>query len=145
MSQRFHRTPMNVVTLPPVILKNSEAIKIGTPLTIDSSGFLAGATSSGEKIYGFSLEDYTASSDNQTVAMYKPLVADPMGVEIEVTSASIAQTDVGEYADVASNTAGVIVMANPGSTGQFLLAEIVDSTTGIYKVAEPQQFAFAQS
>lgn len=145
MAQRFRRTPMNQVLLPPVIGKNSEVFANGTPVTIDSSGFLAGCTSSGEKVYGFCIEDKTCASDNQTVAKYCPQVVDPMDVEMEITTATIAQTDVGEYADVATNTSGVVVMANPGATGQFLLTEIIDSTTGVYKVAEPQQLAFAQS
>lgn len=131
--------------MPPVIGKNSEVFANGTPVTIDSSGFLAGATSAGEKIYGFCIEDKTCASDNQTVAAYCPQVVSPLDVEMEITTASIAQTDIGEYADIATNTAGVVVMANPGATGQFLLCEMIDTTTGVYKVAEPQQFAFAQS
>lgn len=145
MSQRIVRNPLTDGTLPPVIGKNSEVFAMGTPVTIDSNGFLAGCTSSGEKVWGFSAEDKTCTSDNQTVAQYCPLILSPENVVIEITTATIAQTDVGEYADVATNTSGQIVMANPGATGQFLLTEIVDSTTGRYMVAEPQKFAFAQS
>lgn len=148
MAQYFLRDPGNVEVLPPVIAKNSEAFKIGTPVTIDSSGFLAGCTSSGEKVYGICIEDKTATSDNQTVAQYKPLIVDADDVIIAyTTSGALAQTDVGEYADVATNSSGAITMGNPGSTGQFILTQINpdDTTMGFFRVAEPQQYAFSQA
>lgn len=148
MAQYFFRDPGNVEVLTPVIGKNSEAFKIGTPVTIDSSGFLAGCTSSGEKVYGICIEDKTCASDNQTVAQYKPLVVDAQDVIIAYsTSGTLAQTDVGEYADVATNSSGAITMGNPGATGQFLCTGINpdDTTMGYFRVAEPQQYAFAQS
>lgn len=148
MSQAFLRVPYNEGALDGVIAKNSEVFKRGLPVTIDSSGFLAGCTSSGEKVHGYCLEDYTAASDNQTVAAYKPQVMDPKDVVMKFsTTGTLAQTDIGEYADVSTNTAGIVVLGNPGSTGQFELVAIDpdDSTSGYFRVAEPQQYAFAQS
>lgn len=148
MAQYFLRDPGNIEVLPPVTAKNSEVFKIGTPVTIDSSGFLAGCTSSGEKVYGICIEDKTCASDNQTVAQYKPLVVDANDVVIAyTTNGTLAQTDIGEYADVATNSSGAITMGNPGSTGQFLCVGIdaADTTIGYFRVAEPQQYAFAQS
>lgn len=145
MAQRIVRNPVNDGTLPPVIGKNSEVFAMGSPVTINTDGFLAVATSAGEKIYGFCMEDKTCASDNQTVAAYCPLICSPVNVVWECGTAAIAQTDVGEYADIASLSSGVATMANPGATGQFILVEVVDSTTGRYMVAEPQQLAFAQS
>lgn len=147
MSQVIIRDPGNNRVIEGVIQKNSEALLVGTPVTIDSSGWLAGCTSSGEKVYGICIEDKTATSDNQTVAQYKPLIIDPLEVTIAITSTgALAQTDIGEYGDVSTNTAGVIVMGNPTTQGQFILVAIDpdDSTLGYWKVAEPQQFAFAQ-
>jgi len=149
MSQNIISLPLGgQAVLPGIILANSEAIKEVTPLTINSSGFLAGATSSGEKIYAYSIEDKTATSDNQTVAQYKPLMIDPTDVIVAITaSGALAQTDIGEYGDISSNTAGVIVMGNPSTAGQFILVAIDadDSTLGYWRVAEPQQLAFAQA
>lgn len=147
MAQRFLRDPVVKGVRPPVIGKNSEVLKVGTPVTIDSSGFIAGCTSSAEKVYGYSLEDKTMTSDNQTVAGYCPLIIDPVGILIAITSATLAQTDVGEYGDIATNTAGAIVMANPSTAGQFLLEGINpdDATEGYWSVAEPQQSAAAQA
>lgn len=148
MAQGFHRDPGNVETLPGVIAKNSEVFKIGLPVTIDSSGFLAGCTSAGEKVYGYCVEDYTAASDNQTVAAYKPLVVDCQDVTMRFsTTGTLAQTDIGEYADVSTNTSGIVVLGNPGATGQFLCMGIDpdDTTAGYFRVGEPQQYAFAQA
>ena len=147
MAQYFRRDPGNIEVLAPVIQANSEALKVGTPVTINSSGFLAGCTSSGEKVYGICIEDKTATSDNQTVAQYAPLVVDPMDVTMAYTdTGALAQTDIGEYGDISTNSSGTIVMANPSTAGQFILVGIDpdDSTLGFWRVAEPQQFAFAQ-
>lgn len=146
--QLFRRDPGNEEVLAGVIAKNSEAFKVGLPVSIDSSGWLIGCTSSGEKVYGICIEDKTAASDNQTVAMYKPLVVDAKDVVMAyTTTGTVAQTDIGEYSDVSTNTAGVVVLGNPGATGQFLCVAIDadDSTVGHFRVAEPQQFAFAQA
>lgn len=145
MAQIFVREPEATEVLQPVIGANSVIFKNGTAVTIDGSGFLALATAAGEKIWGYCIEEKTMTSDNQTVAGYCPLVVDPKNITMQFTTAAIAQTDIGEYADLATNTAGVGVMANPGATGQFVLVGIVSSTEGLYKVAEPQQYAFAQS
>lgn len=145
MAQRIIRNPVNDGTLAPVIGKNSEVFAMGSPVTIDGNGFLAVASKSGEKIYGFCMEDKTCASDNQTVAQYKPLICSPVNVVWECGTATIAQTDIGEYADIASVSSGVCTMANPSTSGQFILVEMVDTTTGRYMVAEPQQLAFAQA
>ena len=145
MAQSFVREPEVTEVLQPVIGANSVIFKNGTAVTIDSNGFLALASSSGEKIWGYCIEEKTVTSDNQTVAAYCPLVVDPKNITMQITSATLAQTDIGEYGDIATNTAGVDVMANPGTTGQFILVGIVSSTEGLWKVAEPQQYAFAQS
>lgn len=145
MAQSFVREPEATEVLQPVIGANSVIFKNGTPVTIDGNGFLALASSGGEKIWGYCIEEKTMASDNQTVAAYCPLVVDPKNITMQITTATIAQTDIGEYADIATNTAGVIVMANPGANGQFVLVGMVSTTEGLYKVAEPQQYAFAQA
>lgn len=148
MAQLFRRDPALVGVREGVIGKNSEVFKVGTPVTIDSSGFLAGCTSSGEKVYGICIEDVTMASNNQTVAAVKPLVVHPEGAQMAyTTNGTLAQTDIGEYADVATNSSGTITMGNPGATGQFLCVGIDadDTTIGYFVVAEPQDLAFAQA
>mgnify|MGYP000906792115 CR=1 FL=1 len=152
MSQYFLRVPDKAGTTSPVIGKNSEQFSYADPLTIDSNGFLARATSSGEKIWGFSLEDVTMASDNQTVAKYKPLVI-PFDEVVMVFTAdqAVTQTDIGAYADIVTSTSGGYVLNfAAGATGQFFCQGFDPNNDGsttlaIVRVAEPQVLAFAQS
>lgn len=145
MAQSFVREPEVTGVLQPVIGANSVIFKNGTAVTIDSNGFLALASSSGEKIWGYCIEEKTMASDNQTVAQHCPLVVDPKNITMQFTSTGLAQTDIGEYADIATNTAGVDVLGNPSTSGQFVCVGVISSTEGLFKVAEPQQYAFAQA
>jgi len=149
MAQLFRRNTEAFGTRESVIGKNSEAFLRGTPVSIDANGFLIGCTGT-EKVYGFCLEDITMASNNQTVAQYKPQVANWDGVQMAFTTiGALAQTDIGEYSDVSTNTAGAVVLTNPaaGNSGEFLCVGIDadDSTIGYFVVAEPQDLAFAQA
>lgn len=150
--QQFYRVPDKTGIAQPVIAKNSEQFSVGDPVTIDSNGFLARATSSGEKIYGFADEDVTVASDNQTVAKYKPSVISYDGVVMIFTAdQAVTQTDIGAYADVGTSTSGgYILNFAAGSTGQFICLGFDPNNDGsttlaIVRVAEPQVLAFAQS
>lgn len=135
----------------PVIAKNSEVFAIGSPVTIDSSGFLA-VTAATEKVYGYCTENYTAASDNQTVGVYCPRVISPDGVDAWFDADQAAtQTDIGAYADVASSSAGVVTLnLAAGANGSFIVTGIDPFGTGTttrvsVRVAEPQVLAFAQA
>lgn len=139
----------------PVIAANSAVFAEYTPVYKNSSGFLDVASTS-SKIWGFCLEEYTAASDNQTVAQYCPLVIGAAGVIFWADADQAwAQTDNDAYCDIASVSAGVVTLnLAGGATGQFailgLLSDLDPTAEGdtdrIYvTVAEPQNFAFAQS
>ena len=152
MAQYYLRVPDKHGVAQPVIGKNSEQFSVGDPVTIDSNGFLARATSSGEKIWGFANQDVTMASDNQTVAAVKPEVIPFDGVTMVFTAdQAVTQTDIGAYADIVTSTSGGYVLNfAAGSTGQFLCTGFDPNNDGtttlaIVKVAEPQLFAFAQS
>ena len=143
----------NVAQVPvgvPVIAKNSEVFKIGDAVYIDTDGFLALATTS-SKILGFVLQDYTAASDNQTVAKYCPLYCYAENVEVLIdTDQATTQTDIGAYADLGTVTAGAMVLnLVAGANGQFLVlgwdTDTPNTSKAIAVVAEPQKLAFAQA
>ena len=143
----------NILEVPvgvPVIAKNSEQFSIGDAVYIDTSGFLAKATTS-SKILGYALEDYTAASDNQTVAAYKPqyVYADDVEILIDADSA-LTQTKIGEYADLVTVTSGVQVLnGTTGATGQFFVlgsdTDTPNTSKYIVVVAESQKAGFAQA
>lgn len=134
-----------------VILKNSVQLSVGDPLTIDSNGYLDIASTT-SKIIGYSLEDVTAASDNQTVAMVKPVYVEAARVRmIYQADQACTQTDIGAYADLGTASTGACVLnLAAGATGQFLVEGFDpygtgDTTLCVVVVAEPQQLAFAQS
>lgn len=165
MAQGFRLIADSEDILQSVIAKNSEVFAEASPVTINSSGFLAVAAA-GEKIYGFCSQAGTALSTNQNGTVpqtnsvsaigWAPRVIGYKGVQFWADGdGTITQTKVGEYADIASSSAGVVTMNNTtGATGQFLLLGLDsdvdpssdgDTDRGVYLVAEPQQFGFAQS
>lgn len=153
----------------PVCAVDSEVFAVGSPVTIDANGFLAVASSSGEKLYGFCTEGVTVISTNSTGSTagvtqqndptavgYAPRIIAPDNVEFWADSdQAMTQTDIGAYADIASESAGVVTLnLAAGGTGQFLVMGLLsnldpsadgDTDRVIVKVAEPQDLAFAQS
>lgn len=165
MAQGFARVSGPEEVLPSVIAKNSEVFAVGSPVTV-VSGYLQVATSSGQKIYGFCTEGFTALSTNQNGTVpqttnsaavgYAPRVLHPEKVLFWADSdQAFAQTDVGTFCDIASVSNGVVTLNLAGTTsGQFsisgLLSDMDPSAEGdtdrvVVKVAEPQQLAFAQA
>lgn len=107
----------------PVIGANSVAFKVGDPVYIDSSGFLALQTTS-SKVIGYITEDITMASDNQTVAKVCPQYVYAEGVEMYVDAdAALAQADVGHYTVLSSATGNAqTVDADTSATvGQYLI------------------------
>lgn len=166
MAQGFSRVVGMEEVRPMVIAKNSEVFAEGSPVTIDSSGYLAVASSSGEKIWGFCTQGVTALGTNQNGTVpqvansaavgFAPRVIGTTNVYFWADSdLAWTQTDVGAYADIASASAGVVTLnLAAGSSGQFfvigLLSDIDPSAEGdtdriVVKVAEPQELAFAQA
>lgn len=133
----------------PVIAANSEVFHVGDPLSIQS-GFIEYAEA-GEKVIGYCLENYTAASDNQTVAKYKIQYVKALGVEMIFSSdQAAAQTDVGLYADLVGTTGATQINLAGGSTGQFQVLGFDPLGTGdtslvVVEIAEPQFLAFAQA
>lgn len=115
----------NIINQPvgvPIIATNSVVFHVGDPLSL-VSGFLALATTS-SKIFGYALEDYTAASDNQTVAKYCPQYCYADGVEILIdTDQAVLQTDIGGYACLGTVTtaAQVLNLAASATVGQFMV------------------------
>lgn len=147
--EKFYRVPMLEGLGTAVIAKNSEQFSKGDPITIDSDGFLIVSTA-GDKVLGFSLEDYTASSDNQTVAKYCPQYQPALGVKmIYQADQNCIQTDIGAYADLVGTTGAIKMNLSAGATGQFLVEGFNPDGLGadyvVVSVAEPQQLGFAQS
>jgi 3D (Asp-Asp-Asp) domain-containing protein len=153
----------------PVCAVDSEVFAEGSPVTINGDGFLAVASSSGEKIFGFCTQAVTVSATNSTGATagvtqttsstavgYAPRVIAPDNVLFWADSdTAFAQTDVGAYCDIASESAGVVTLNLAATTsGQFivegLLSNIDPSAVGdtdrvVVRVAEPQELGFAQA
>jgi len=168
MAQGILRVEGPEIVRPPVIAVDSEVFAEGSPVYLDSSGFLA-VTSTTNKIWGFCTEAITVISTNSTSSSigtgqtvnsaahsYCPRVIAPDNVLFWADSdTDFTQTDIGAYADVASESSGVVTLnLAAGSTGQFivygLLRDVDPSATGdddriVVKVAEPQDLAFAQS
>lgn len=152
MGQKFARDPAGHGRGYPVIGANSEAFAFADPVYIDTSGWLALATTS-SKILGFYVgAGETMASDNQTVAKKTPDYVYASGVEMVYGADQDAtQTDVGAYADIGTATTGAIELnLAAGSTGQFFVIGFDpenDSTDTdiVVIVAEPQISAFAQA
>lgn len=134
----------------PIIAVNSGSLDVADALYIDSNGFLAVVSTSG-KVLGYSNEEVTIASDNQTVAKKKPAYTPAMGVRmIYGSDQDCTQTDIGAYADFGTVTSGSQELnLAAGSTGQMLVlgfdpADESDDDAVVVEVAEPQVLAFSQ-
>lgn len=168
IAQGFHRVNGEERVLPPVCAVDSEVFAEFSPVTINSDGFLA-VSAATEKIYGYCTQAVTVIATNSTGSTagvtqstnsaavgYAPRVIAPDNVQFWADSdQAMTQTDIGAYADIASESAGVVTLnLAAGATGQFivegLLSNVDPSAEGdtdrvIVRVAEPQELAFAQS
>ena len=149
--QKFRHDPALFGTGYPVIGKNSEALALADVVYIDSDGFFAKITTS-SKVLGYSIEERTLESDNQTVAKVKPEYTPALGVKIVFGSDQDAvQTDIGAYADMGTVTSnGFELNLSAGATGQFFVLGFdpdveSDDDAVVVEVAEPQFLAFAQA
>lgn len=168
MAQGIHRIHGAERVQPSVVAKNSEVFALYSPVTIDTNGFLAVCTSSGEKVYGYVTEAFTAIATNQTgtagvyqltdntVARYAPRVIAPDNVDFWADSdQAYTDTDAGAYADVASVASGVVTLnLAAGSTGQFAVLELLstsdpsaegDTDRIVVRAAEWTTLGFAQT
>ena len=59
MAQGFNRIHGYEEVMPSICAVDSEVFAEGSPVTIDANGFLAVASSSGEKIFGYCTEAVT--------------------------------------------------------------------------------------
>lgn len=164
MAQGFNRVVGLEEVRPSIVAKNSEVFAEGSPVTV-ASGFLKVAAA-GEKIYGFSTQAGTALSTNQNGTIPQTGGAGAIGWAPRVISSinvyfwadsdqAFAQTDIGQYCDIASVSAGVVTLNLAGTTsGQFIVVDLLsnedpsaegDTDRIVVKVAEPQEYAFAQA
>ena len=149
---RLYKVPVDVAYETPAIAAQGIQFTIGDAVYIDTSGFLAIATTS-SKIIGFVMESFTATADNNTVKKYRPTVLPALqGVQVVMTmSTAIAQTNVGEYSDLSTVTTGAQVLnATTGATGQFFVLDFDPegegtTTDAVVEVAEYQKAGFAQA
>lgn len=149
--QRFFQLPNPAGNGYPVIGGNSQAFANADAVYIDTSGFLDVVTTS-SKVIGASLHDATMASDNQTVALIKPLYANWLGLVMVYTADQAAtQTDLDAYADFGTTTSGAQVLnLAGGATGQMHILgfdpyDEDDDTDVVVEIAEPQQLGFAQT
>lgn len=141
MAQGIHMVHGEEIVMTPIVAKNSEVFALYSPVTVDSNGFLAVCTSSGEKVYGYVTEAFTAAAANQTgtagtyqttdntSARYAPRVIAPNNVDFWADSdLAYTDTDAGAYADVASVSSGVVTLnLAAGATGQFAVLGLLSS------------------
>lgn len=123
MAQKFLQDPAGFGVGYPNIGANSIVFNVGDAIYINTSGFLDIATTT-SKIFGYSLEDVTMTSDNQTVAKVCPkFVRAEFVAMVYPANGAITQTMVGEYAVFSSATAGAQTISNTTSAtvGQFLV------------------------
>lgn len=136
MAQRFQVDPAGLGVGYPVIGANSIQFSVADAVYIDSSGFLAVATAV-SKIFGYSLENITMASSNQTVAKVCPKYVEASSAVLmvypTVSSVGLAQTEVGAFVSLSTVTTGAqAISSTTGATGQFLIVGIdpkADGTT----------------
>jgi len=149
MAQKFLNVRHDVQSGYPIIGKNSTQFSQVDPVVADSSGWLdiAGTTT---KVLGFSTDDRTMASTNQTVAKIKPTYVPSQGVLAQITAdQAVTQTDIGAYADTGTATTGAFVVnLVAGTSGQFHVLGAADpdslTTDCVVEVAEPQSLGFTQ-
>lgn len=135
------------LTLP--IAKNSEAFAKADPVMIDSDGLTVVATAT-SKVIGYAMEDFTAASDNQTVAKKYPKCAPARGQLMVYTSdQACTQTDCGAYAELAGTTGAITINLAAGSSGSFIVRGFDPDKDGsttkvVVMAAEVQDDAYAQ-
>ena len=151
MAQRLLHENADLRVGYPIIGANSVAFAYADPVYIDTSGFLALATTS-SKVLGHALDSRTMAATNQTVAAVKPLYTPWEGVVAAITAdQAVTQTDIGAYADTGTGTSGAWVLNfAAGTTGQFHCLgfdpeDTATTTLAVIEIAEPQSLGFAQS
>jgi hypothetical protein len=164
--QGFYRIHGDEKVRIPVVALAAEVFAVGSPVGIDSSGYLVVAAAS-EKIWGYCTEALTAVTGNEAGTMqqedpaavgYCPRVIEPDNVDFWADADEAwTQTSNGQYADIASVAAGVATLnLVAGATGQFHVmgrladfsgdpAYVGDTTKIVVRVAEPMDLGFAQT
>ncbi|MFA6158980.1 MAG: hypothetical protein WC763_05175 [Candidatus Paceibacterota bacterium] len=124
----------------PVAAVGSGVFAKGTPVYIDSSGFLA-PIATDERPYGFCTEDVTAIATNSsgstvgvtqqndpTAVGYAPRVIDCENVEFWMDcDEDLTQTSIGQYMDVTISAGVVTGNLVSGSTGLFLVTGLLSN------------------
>lgn len=150
MAQKFYTKPPVTEIGTPVIAKNSVQFSEVDPVVIDENGFLKLATV-GSKILGFANEAKTVTSDNQTVAKYKPQYIPALKVQVTYPSnVDGSQVNLNGYKDFDTVTTGAFRVSLTAITGgqlrviKFDPYDISANNEVAVMVAEPQDYSFAQ-
>ena len=133
----FHSDPAGLQVGVPIIGQNSQQFSNGDPVCTDTSGWLTVA-GAGDLILGYYIgPGKTMTSDNQTVAKFKPsYVYANMVVMRCASTAALVQSDVGEWVDISTTTTGAQVVGVPSATSaQFFVLAIDDEADGTNDVA----------
>lgn len=128
---------------------NSVQFSKGDAIIINTSGFLDLASTSGKQL-GWSLEDKTMTSDNQTVAKYMPLWCEAGTVQVVLTaSAALTQTQVGEFSNYSTAASGnFVVNATTSATSGTVYITAIDpfgigdNTQVAVEVANPGNLSY---
>lgn len=135
------------------LAKNSTTFAKGDPVSMDTDGLLIVSTA-GLRVIGLANEAKVTAADNETVAQYKvqfQSVTYKDKLEAEM-SAAVAQTNVGQYADVTGTTGAVKLDFGTlaDNSAQFHITDLdprgTGSTTAVLcNVAEPEELAYTQN
>lgn len=135
------------------LAKNSTTFAKGDPVSQDTDGLLI-VTTAGLRVIGIANEAKVTAADNETVAQYKVqflalTYKDKLEAEM---SAAVAQTNVGQYADVSGTTGAVKLDSGTlaDDTGSFHITDLDPrgngSTTAVLcNIAEPEELAYTQN
>jgi|ERR1035437_7611516 hypothetical protein len=153
MSQEFRTDPQLIGLGYPILGLNSQQLSKVDGVSIDTSGRLILATNS-SRIHGFSNDDRTMTSDNETVAKVCPQYVPAFDTEIFITAdQAVVQTQVGDYVVYAVVTTGIQTVSastSSATVGQFEVLGFdpyKDGTTTLAVVAPArfQALAYAPS
>lgn len=149
--QKFYRGPVREENGIPIIAADSTTFNEVDPVYINSNGFLT-TVIAGSKILGFCREYKVTTSDNTTVAKYKPQFAPAAGQHVIFGSDSdCTQAKLHNYKNFGTVTSGAFEVALANITGgQLKIVEFdpfdeSDDDAIVVVVAEPQLSGFVQA
>ena len=152
--QYFLKDPLSQGVEYPIIGKNSVQFSIADPVYVDGNGVLILVTNA-SLVLGYSIDDVTMASDNETVAKVCPKVAIGLGHIMSYPNNGahdFEQSDIGTKTHFSTATTNAFDLNNTVSAtvGQVFILGYdphgeSDDDQGVVRVAEYQGFAYAQA